>query len=266
MTSNPKEPPLLKFGAFAEWLRKHPLAAVGFSGACLGLSLGVVAFLASPPYPAISPSNTFQVWEYDLGVLSGGTREPVKNHKLTLSFKAPAYVNDDIPVVATISDVEGFQFNVNVRIELETNGLDFTPKSGKDVSLKNGAEAEFFVKSNSPGIRLLRAHDRLWLAEAPGIFENPGPTSTIDAIRPDTRPDNDSDKLSILFVEKPMFWVLDRQTVNDLKTLSAIVGIPGLILFVLGLLKGRAISSEPEPARHVIRSTEGHRKSKKSDR
>lgn len=265
MNSNPKAPPPSKFAALTEWLRRRPLTAVGLSGAYLGLNLGAVALLASPPYPTIPFSKTFQVWEYDFGVQSGGTGEPVKNHKLTVSFEPPAYVNVDLPVVVTVSDVEGGQFNVKVLIELKTTGLVVTPKQGKSVSLENGKKVKFFVGSNRIGTWHLWAHDRQGVVEAPGIFDNPGPTSPIGATRPSIS-DTDSNELEIPFVEKPMFWILDRQTVNDLKTLSAIVGIPGLILFLLGSLKGRATKTEPEPPRHVIRPTESYRKPRRFDR
>src|SRR5262249_5849641 len=149
-----------------------------------------------------------QVWERLLGPASGTGIDYKKVYKLDVKIASEMFVNDDQTVTVSLVDVPDDYVaddKLRVLIKASSASLKVEPEKGMSISVKNGRSASFLVSASTAGNKTLRIADHGWLADAPGIYEDPGATSAPDAVIPRMIGSPDMRDFSIKVLERPMF-------------------------------------------------------------
>ena len=205
---------------------------VGVFGLIASAGLAIVLFATQPVYT----SRTVQIWENLLGPLSGPGGGTEKTYKVNVSHPAEMYLEDDLPITVSLSDVAATHNNdPNARVQISLEGPSFkvAPADGVSLELKDGRSVSFIVSASAAGNRSLRVVDRFWITDAPDIREKPFPSSGLQEDRPRKSDAADARLISIFVRERPTFYILDRMVIKNAQAIAAIVGVPGLLIFLL---------------------------------
>jgi hypothetical protein len=177
-----------------------------------------------------------QIWEKFLGPSSGPGGGSEKIYKVNVSHPAEMYLEDDLPITVSLSDVASTHNkdpSARVQITLESPSFKVAPADGVNLELKDGRSVSFIVTASATGNKSLRLVDRFWITDAPSIREKPFPSSSPQELEPRKSDAADARLISIIVRERPVFYVFDRMVFKNVQAIAAIVGIPGLLIFLL---------------------------------
>lgn len=216
------------------WIRNWRFAFLACGVAGIGLSVALAAALKVTRSTYLA--ENIQIWNATLGPLSGTGGSAEKAYKLTVDHPSQLYLGDDLPIKVSLSDVaNAYQNDPNARVHIAFDGpsLKIVPADGIDLTLKDGSSTTFLVTASAVGSKSVRIVDQFWITDAPSIREKPLPSSKTEELLPRKPDAEDARIINLAVLDRPVFMVFSRTVTSDLQVIASIIGIPGLLVFVL---------------------------------
>jgi hypothetical protein len=252
-------------------IRKWRFAFLACGVAGIGLSLALTAALTVTRSAYLT--DGIQIWDATLGPLSGHGGSPEKAYKLTVDHPAQLYLGDDLPITVSLSDVAStYQHDPNARVHIAIDGpsLKIVPANGIDLTLKDGSSTTFLVTASAVGNKSVRVVDQFWITDAPTVREKPLPSSKAEELFPRKPDAEDARIINLVVLDRSVFMIFNRTVTTDLQVIASIIGIPGLLVFLLSGWRERrkaAAEKRKEDAAHrVVKAPADLQKQRKIER
>jgi hypothetical protein len=216
------------------WIRNRRFAFLACGVFGVGLSLALTAALTATR--SVYLTDAIQIWDATLGPLNGTGGSAEKAYKLTVDHPSQLYLGDDLPITISLSSVAStYQHDPNARVHIAIDGpsLKIVPADGIDLTLKDGSSTTFLVTASAVGNKSVRIVDQFWITDAPTVREKPFPSSKAEELFPRKPDAEDARIINLAVLDRPVFMFFSRTVTSDLQVIASIIGIPGLLVFVL---------------------------------